>query len=231
MYSVFPRLVGKNVVLLDKVSKVSLLGLIERLIVTTDIHLILVRDKDSVPTLVLLSVELTDRVLEGLIEGGTYVVTDVLKHVNRTGSTVSYVVLKLVVVVLVKDIGRVGGLIVEECGALLKLLSLNRDSTCTANVVDLSEVSVGCVISVKRNGNNAESGGILHRLVNLILERTYENDTAEENLVISESVSDRLLVSVTVNKNVSGSADCKNALLVEEELDLVNKVVELFILA
>ena len=82
--------------------------------------------------------EETDRVLEELIEAGTNVLTDILKHVYVAVKTVSDIVSKVVVVVLVKDVSGVSGLILNECGALSELLGGMSNTACTAYNVDLS---------------------------------------------------------------------------------------------
>ena len=101
-------------------------------------------------------------VLVGLIEAVTNVVTDVVKHkhVVAAGLTGVNSVCKLLVVVLVDNLSRVGGLIVKECGALLELSGGCRDSNDTSNVMYKGEVllrifSGACL--VKRNGSNTEA--------------------------------------------------------------------------
>ena len=137
------RLIGKSGI--DRVLKViespSLLRS-ERVVVTCHISkLILLVLDHGVPLLshcirVSCRVVLTKCVLECLIEGRTYVETDVLKHLNVTLYAGTYnVVLKLVVIVLVKDMGGMSRLIVEVCGALCELLSGVRDRTDSTDVV------------------------------------------------------------------------------------------------
>ena len=139
-------------------------------------------DNEDLIVVSLITVEYAYCILEHLIERCTNVKTDVLKHINGTLCTACDIVAKLVVVVVVKNIGRVSRYVVKERSALYELLGVNADCAGTTYVVDLSKVLVTAVSTgVKRNGNNTESADLTHVLVLLVLKSTNHHDISEEN--------------------------------------------------
>ena len=84
--------------------------------------------------------EEADSILEIFIKGRSNVITHESHNLSVTVLLTCYYESKPVVVVLVKDLGRVSGLIIKESSALRELLSLRRDSAHTTDVVDLSLV-------------------------------------------------------------------------------------------
>ena len=129
-----------------------------------------------------------DSILVGLVERRTNVLTDVLKDLDVTLSTARHIVLELILVVLVKDLGRVSRLVIDECGALSELGGSSRDTCYTTHVMDNGEIVVA--LSVKRHRKNTETAVGLHCLILSILKRTEKGNTAEENVVSNELLTD-----------------------------------------
>ena len=110
-------------------------------------------------------------------------------------------VLKLILVVLVKDISGVSGLIVKPSGSLLELSGGEGDTCTLSNVVRsgavvsvltvLINVDGLVVLSVHRNRSNTEACAVsVHGLVLTELEVTCTDNAAEEHLVSSELCGD-----------------------------------------
>jgi hypothetical protein len=235
-------LVGKLIVQLNKVSKVFLLGSYELCILITHVGKLELSVADKGVPSVLSGIgigsliEEADSILEELIEGGTNVSTDVLKHRYVTVKTACCIVGKVVVIVLVKYLSGVRGLIVQECGALCELNGRNGNTAGTTYNVDLSKILlIGIkliIILVDRNGNNAESAAVtfLHSLVIRVLKRTNENNATKEDLIGGELLTYSKKRSGFTNRFCVCTGYAFNPLGVEEVVESVSEINEVLVL-